>query len=337
MNFSCVVNLDRENLTPFIWTTEQLHENGTIENGYSCATAALLILFLGVPLNLFITVTILWKNLYKSVAVIPMLNLAICYFLVCLFILPLVIISGYSAEFIFGSSDYDRCKVCYLGIANVALPSVSVYTIALMSVGRLLYIKKPLQYHSIVTLRRMVAILAVIWTFSMIVSLLPLFGFGSITFSYVVVTCVPVVIGSSHILPNWYYSLLIITVGTVAIVVLFVMYIWIVCIARQYILRNPRRFVLLYKQSAAEINTLSSDTKSDKTVEKIVHHANKQQQFRLIQVLVIVLANVITWLPMIVLAVAGAVVHSHSILYFYLHFLPITNNTASTSPNNTHP
>ena len=99
-----------------------------------------------------------------------------------------------------------RCKVCSLSIVNAALPVVSLYTaIASMSVERFLYLKKPLQYNSIVTPPRMVAIQPVIWTFGVVVSMTPLFGFGSIRFSYTVAMCVPVVAGNSHVSPNWCY------------------------------------------------------------------------------------------------------------------------------------
>ena len=188
MNFSCVVNLDRDNLTPYVWITHQLTENGTVENAYVCATFALIVLLFGMPLNVFVTLTILYKKLYKSVAVIPMLSLAICNLLVCLFILPFVIISGYSTEFLFGSSDYERCMVCSLRIANVAFPFASVHTMALMSVGRFLYLKKPLLYHLIMPPKKMTALVIVIWIYSIIISLPPLIGFGSIKFSYAVAT-----------------------------------------------------------------------------------------------------------------------------------------------------
>ena len=318
MNFSCIVGLDREDVTPFVWTPP---ENGTAEIGYSCATAALIILLFGTPLNLFVILTVLCKKLYKVAAVIPMLNLAICNVLVCLLVLPFVIISGYSTEFIFGSSDYMRCKVCSLGIANATLPMVSLYTIAVMSVGRFLYLKKPLQYNSIVTPARMVAILTVIWTFGVVVSLPPLFGFGSIWFSYTVATCVPVVTGSSHIIPNWYYFVVMITIGTVPIVVLFVMYTSIVCIARQYILKNARRFALLHEQSAVELQALFKNSDDDENHYKIINQVNRQKQFRLVQLLcAIFVANLITWAPLIALAPTVFIVNPEDIPAQYYSF-----------------
>ena len=312
-NFSCVVSLDNtKNITPFLWTP--LLENSTAEISYGCATAALVILLCGTPLNLFVILTVLRKKLYKVAAVIPMLNLAVCNFLVCLLILPFVIITGFSTEFIFGSSDYVRCKVCSLGIVNVALPVVSLYTIALMSVGRFLYLKKPLQYNSIVTPARMVAILTVIWTFGVVVSLPPLFGFGSIRFSYTVATCVPVVAGNSHVSPNWYYYVLFITLVTVPIVVLFVMYTSIVCIARQYILKNARRFALLHEQSAVELQVSSNNADDDTNHDKIINQVNRLKQFRLVQLLcAIFAANLITWAPVIALVVTVFIVNPQEI------------------------
>ena len=128
-------------------------------------------------------------------------------------------------------------------------------------------------------------------------------------------------IGNSHILPNWYYSILLVLMWTVAILVIFVMYVWIVCIARQYILRNPRRFAILHKQSAADIGALSEDQRSDEQQEQIVNNANKLQQFRLVQVLgAIIVANAITWIPMIALAVTGAIIGSSRVPALYVSF-----------------
>ncbi len=143
-SISCVVNISTDSITPFSYHPI---ENRTIENGYGCATVALILLLFGTPLNSFVAVTIIWKKLYKSAVVIPMLNLALCNLAVCILVLPFIVISGYSTEFMFGSSDYVRCKVCTIGVANVALLITSLYTLDLMSVGRLLYLKMPLHYH----------------------------------------------------------------------------------------------------------------------------------------------------------------------------------------------
>ena len=122
----------------------------------------------------------------------------------------------------------------------------------------------------------MVAIQPVIWTFGVVVSMTPLFGFESIRFSYTVVWFVPVVAGNSHVSPNSCYYVLFIILVTVPIVVLFVMYTSIVCISRQYILKNARRFALLREQSAVELQALFKNSDDDKSHNKIINQVNRQ-------------------------------------------------------------
>ena len=308
MNFSCIVNVSKDRLTPFAWSTEHPVEDNAVQNGYGCAAAALMILLLGTPWNTFVVLTIIWKKLYKTPSVIPMLNLAISNLMVCLLILPFIIISGFSTEFLFGSSDYVRCKVCALGAANVTLPLVSLYTLALLSVGRLLYLKVPLHYNSIVTPCRVVAIIIGIWIFCIVIALPPFFGFGSIKFAYVVATCVPLVVGESHILPNLDYCLTMIPITLTPLAILTVMYIWIVCIARKFILKNPERFAMLHDHSCSNESVPLKQCSILEERERLTSVTHRKQQFRMVQVLgAIVLANIITWIPMMILGIAGAI------------------------------
>ena len=298
-NFSCLHNPSMENVTQVVCTLDHPNASKGIENGYWCAAAALFILLCGTPLNVFVIVTILWKRLYKNTSVILMLNLAISNLLVCLLILPFIVVSGYSSEFAFGSSDYVRCIFCPLGSVIITLSIVSLSTLALMSVGRLLYLKKPLRYSSIVTPARVLALLVVVWVISITAALPPYFGFGSIIFSYTVSTCVPTTTGDTHGLPNVYYLFILAPIALLLVLVLMVIYIWIVCISRQYILKNPMRFALLNKQFVIKLNSLPKNGPSyDEEVKQIIHNANKRQQFRMVQVLgAIILTNLITWLP----------------------------------------
>ena len=194
-NYFCLDNPSKENITRLVWTLDNPRGSNGVENGYWCATAALFILLCGTPLNVFVIATILWKRLYKNTSVIPMLNLAISNLLVCILILPFIIVGGYSSEFVFGFSDYVRCIFCSMGSANVTLPMVSSYTLALMSVGRLLYLKKPLRYSSIVTPARVSALFVIVWVISVGIALPPYFGFGDISFSYTNSACLPLEYG----------------------------------------------------------------------------------------------------------------------------------------------
>ncbi len=119
-----------------------------------------------------------------------MLNLTLTNLLLCIFVMPFHIISGFAGEYVFGSSDYVRCCVCQTGLLNTVLLAVSVHTVSLMSVDRFIYLKRPILYSSIVTPKRMTVAIALVWCICIAISIPPLFGFGTILFSYTVVSCV---------------------------------------------------------------------------------------------------------------------------------------------------
>ena len=59
----------------------------------------------------------------------------------------------------------------------------------------------------------------------------------------------------------------------------------------------------------------------DEQIEKVIHSANKRQQFRMVQVLsAIFVTNIITWMPMIVLILTGGIVGGLVIPTFYYSF-----------------
>jgi len=309
MDFTCLENVSKEEITPIVWSTQNLNRTRehTTNNGYVCASVAVFILLIGTPLNLFVVGAIIWNKLYKSTAIIPMLNLAISNVLVCIVILPFIIVSGFSTGFVFGSSDFVRCKICAIGAANVTLPFVSMYTLSVMSVSRLLYLKFPVKYDSIVTHTRMTIVTIGVWIFCFAISLPPFFGFGSVQFAYVVATCVPLVVGESPIVPNLYYIIMLVVMAAVPIAVIVLMYVWIVCIARKYIVMNPKKFVAVNEERSARNISLTNYRIHEDNSEKIINETIKKKQFRLVQVLgAIILANVVTWIPVILLGIAGA-------------------------------
>ncbi len=290
-------------MTPIVWTTTYTFEDGSVDesayaNGYAASTVALIIFMLGTPLNSWVISAILYKRLYNVAALIPMLSLALSNLMLCILILPFIIISGYSREFIFGSSDYVRCKVCALGVANVTLPCVSIFNLTLMSVGKLLYLKFPLKYDRIFTPKRTAIISLILWVISILLALPPLFGFGTVSYSYAAATCTLVVIGGgSETSPVYYYVLMLSAIVVIPLSALTLMYVWILLIVRKYILRSRARF--------AKINTIVSTQRS---MPENGEHRKKIKQMRMIRVLgVIILANIITWSPVLILGITGAI------------------------------
>ena len=113
-----------------------------------------------------------------------LLNLAMANLLLVMLVMPFIIISGIRGEYAFGGTDKVRCSVCQVGIVNIILLWVSLHTIALMSVERFTYLKKPLRHNSIVTPKITVAAIVSVWVLSIGLAIPTLFGFGEIIFFF---------------------------------------------------------------------------------------------------------------------------------------------------------
>ena len=138
--------------------------NITVKVGYVNGTFTLLFFLIGLPWNIMVIAIILKKKLYSQPSVMLMLNLAISSFLVCLLIMPITILFGLGGMTVFGD-DYDN--VCKSSFLNFLLALVSALTVALMSVDRVIYLKKPLKYKLIVTPCRTRVAIVLVWIISM--------------------------------------------------------------------------------------------------------------------------------------------------------------------------
>ena len=154
-----------------------------------------------------------------------LLNLAMANLLLVMLVMPFIIISGIRGEYAFGGTDKVRCSVCQVGIVNIILLWVSFHTIALMSVERFTYLKKPLRHNSIVTPKITAAIVSV-WVLSIGLAIPTLFGFGEIIFSFTVATCVPNLVGSTPVAPNYYYIIMMTFEALIPILIQFVLYVY---------------------------------------------------------------------------------------------------------------
>jgi hypothetical protein len=90
--------------------------------------------------------------------------------------------------------DTDFYSVCQANaISMIVLVLVVVYTVALMSVDRAVYLKKPLMYDNIITSWRMLVAITILWIFCIAISLLPLFGFGRVDYHTPTLTCLLII------------------------------------------------------------------------------------------------------------------------------------------------
>ena len=172
-NLSCVAeNLSRHLITSGYWQVgPSLATWGIIS-----ALSQLLFLLIGLPSNFLIILYIVLKKLYQQSTYLLLVSLAISDVLMCVVVLPLTVVAGFAGEFVFGNSDYVRCKVCQTGVCVVASTLSSLHIIALMSLDRFIFIKYPLRYYNIVTPGRTAILIITVCLFSCLIAIPPLFG-----------------------------------------------------------------------------------------------------------------------------------------------------------------
>ena len=146
----------------------------TSEGSYTIVLP-LVILFLsvvGLPWNLLVIVTIVRQRLYIQPTILLLLNLSITDFLMLLVNFPPAV-SGLAGEFMFGNSDYVRCQVCIAGLFfNFVLYFSLLLTITLLTLDRFFFIYKALYYEKLVTVRKMLAAIAMAWILSVLLTVL---------------------------------------------------------------------------------------------------------------------------------------------------------------------
>ena len=295
-NFSCIINVSSDSLSEIPWIVNHPDDLDfdTIGNGYAVAVIVSFIFLMGVPWNLFVICAIIKKRLYSEPIIMLMLNLAITNLLLCILVMPFNIVSGIASEYVFGESDLVRCRVCQTGVAVIILPWVSIHTLCLQSIDRFIYLKWPLRYSEIVTPRCTLVAIISTWVLCIAISIPPLLGFGEIRFSYVVATCVLVLVGSTHIAPNYHYTMLLLAEVIVPIITLFVLYFWIMCIVRSTLIKKLKRVMRVASDETERRNSLQQ------------HSANQLHLVKLFGA--IFTANLVTWLPVFMVALTGAIV-----------------------------
>ena len=173
------------------------YNESTLNTAFQYPIPIFLFLFfiIGLPLNALVIGIILKKKLFTRPSVMLMLNLAISNFLTCLLAMPFNLVVSLLAK---SNSYRDRFmaddfmnfnKICQASFLYIWFQLVSLFTVATMSLDRVIYLKKPLTYEGIVTPWRMLIAILVVWIVCIAVSLPPLFGLGDYRYSPVLDTC----------------------------------------------------------------------------------------------------------------------------------------------------
>ncbi len=310
-------NLSKNYITTEYWyghIISQAFEDGSLANG-----AAILFLFLiGLPANIILIASILYKRLYKNLTHILLLNLGISDLLVCILVMPPTIIASFSGGYIFGDSDYTKCQVCQTGLIYVALTVFAVNILGVISLDRFIFIKFPFSYSKVVTLRRIIITVSILWIFSIFQSILPLFGFGAIKYAISFSTCAPSFYGETRSVSNIYYAVFLTALATTPVVVTIVTNVWIACIVRKQV----RKVYATRRKYGNSDNTLQHQQSM-----KIIHKKRNKKQLVLVRIFgAIVVANLISWIPIILHTLMSLVVDLDLIplgmyIFVYVSFL----------------
>lgn len=267
LNVSCVLDElpDRDTLSS--------HWTDLFRADYVASAALVLIFLAGVPLNCYILAQILHKRLYSNPTYLLLLNLGFVDLLTCLIPILFNIVLSFNGEISFGRSDYTRCQVCKIVTAYILLTLQSAYNLALISVERLIFFRSPLQYSSLVTSKRVLLALLVIWFISIAFTIPPLAGYGDLAFS---VSCGYIFLTTPHLDRSLVYLFVCATFQGIVVIVLVVTNIWIVVIAMKSTRRVKGIRVTPY-ESAKSRNSRISPFQSTKTSKSRSDHVSPFQ------------------------------------------------------------
>ena len=283
-------NLSRQVVTFEFWKANSTREPLGIATG----TTILVFFLLGLPSNTLIIASILLQKLYLETTHLLLFSLACADTLMCLLVMPLIITAGFAGEFIIGSSDYARCKVCQTGVIYVAITMFSLHLLALLSFDRFMFVKFPLRYDELLTRRAVIVTVIAISVLSILLGVLPLFGVGEIYFNTMSFVCAPRFDNRTDVTENIYYLILLVLEALVLPVpVLTITTTWVLCIANKHIKK-------IYGITRNRNDTMEQGAYHD-TLRSKLHQEKFRKQLHLVRVFgIIFVSHIITWIPLIV-------------------------------------
>lgn len=261
------------------------------------ATASILLLYfiIGLPCNLFIILTILWKKLYHEPVHILLLNLALNDLLLCVTYIPINIISGFAGEFIFGGDDVTRCRVCQTGVIFIIFIQMNLHLVALMSLDRFLFFQCPFRYPRLVTVKSTTAAVLVTWLFCILISIPPLFKFGEIRFTHSISTCTIYLLDRTELTYNIFFEVFSIMESLVLpITVLVVSNVGVLRIVCKHISK-------MYGNGPEDAQRNECGENAEKGESNSRSRLKSKKQLRLVKVYgAILISNLVTWAPDVV-------------------------------------
>ena len=317
-NFSCSdPELSQEYFTEPVWKI-RVESSSHQPSITALAVIQVLYIVIGVPWNAIVISVILFKRLYKDPTYLFLFNMVLADML-ALMILSFNVASAFPMEFLIGDSDYVRCQVCHtIVVATLVLTNCSLFSLACLSLDRLVYIRWPFVYPKIITIKSAVATLAVTWVICIIISLPPVFGFGEIKFANPLGSCSVITTGSNRTSLNIVYTFVLLGILAIPLVATFVADIWLLVI----ICRGLQTRYTKTRRSVKSANNMSHMER--KNSENKIKTGHQKKQIRLVQVFgIIFVANIVTWIPTTVITLISLIIGAERISIWSFSFVYI--------------
>jgi uncharacterized membrane protein YiaA len=185
-------------------------------------------------------------------------------------------------------------------ILVIPLLLVVVYTVALMSVDRAVYLKKPLIYDDIITPWKTLVAIVILWIFCIAISLLPLFGFGIVGYSMRILTCIPIIQQDKEkpLVTNISYFILVVACGLLGLLVQLFGCGCIIYITRKSLMKRLRRALTGHRQRSNGRGTDEGNNGAQRKYQK--------DQLQMVKVFAVILStSLLTIIPVGVLSVSS--------------------------------
>ena len=289
-NFSCLdPDLSRVNITEERWSLDADEDMTGV-----AVISSILVIFMvvGIPLNAVVLVALTYNKFWRNPSTFLLFNLSLVDFLTCILIKPFLVVPGLvGGVYNFGNSDYERCQVCQAGVIIVVwLIYTSIHILAIMSLDRLVYVIRPLDYEKWFRVHRLAIVIIAIWIICVVLAIPPLFGFGAIGFSKIIGTCTILISVQTRLGPSHLYLVFSVLEVLFPLGLMIASNIWLIYIVCKVI---KNRFVKTYQQ------------KRDATLSEVNKQTKKKyiaQQIQVLKVFGSIFAFYFcTWIPVLVI------------------------------------
>ena len=313
--FASICGEPSDSNVSYVWFTK--YDREILVGGQVAAAFLLLFLLIGLPLNLTVMAVILWKKLYKTPSFMLMFNLMLSDLIYILLVIPVQLSTAITGEFwtVLGT-DRAKCAACRGGGAlSAVFLLISPLTICFMSFDRYLFIYKPMRHDKIITSVRVFIALIIMWLVSVVIAILPLVGFGHIIFDSLFLACSDDISGTASD-TNLAYAVFINIVYAIPIILLVIFNLLVV-----YIVQKNIRAIYKYRRSQ-----VGSATRRARSKELHTQFKKKRQnkELRLVRVFGgLLLANLVSWLPVITLGLVTVISRDTSLVPYPLHTVSV--------------